>query len=201
MLNKAHPHFAQSSFSVKCQTSVSSSGLFGFGLCAIFFNLFQAGLFPVDITILAMGVFYGGISQITVGLMEWHKGNFFGAAAFVSFGLFWLSLVGFFILPEAGFGVAPHSSVLSAYFFLWGGFTLILLTSATHISHAVRMVFVLLVVYFIVFSLGEATGSLAVRLTALYCGLAGGCAALYAGTALIVNQVFGRAVFPWGQPR
>jgi succinate-acetate transporter protein len=201
MLNKAHSHFAQSAFTVRCQTSVSSSGLFGFGLCAIFFNLFQVGLFPVDITILAMGIFYGGISQITVGLMEWHKDNFFGAATFVAFGLFWLSLVGFFILPEAGFGVVPHPSVLSAYFFLWGGFTLILLTSTPKISHAVRMVFVLLIVYFVVFSLGEATESIAVRQTAAYFGLAGGCAALYAGTALVVNQVFGRPVFPWGQPR
>ncbi|WP_432821587.1 acetate uptake transporter [Trichloromonas sp.] len=200
-MNKAHLQFGQSSFSASCQSSVSSSGLFGFGLCAIFFNLFQAGLFPVDVTILAMGVFYGGVSQITVGLMEWHKNNFFGAAAFVSFGLFWLSLVGFFVLPEAGFGVVPDSMVLSAYFLLWGGFTLILFSSARQISRSVKLVLISLVAYFAIFSLGEATGSIMIGRFAAYCGLAGGCAALYSGTALIVNQVFGRTVLPGGQPR
>ncbi len=201
MLNKVRSLSEKSRVSTRGQTSVSSSGLFGFGLCALFFNLYQAGLFPVDITILAMAVFYGGISQITVGLMEWHKNNYFCAAAFVTFGLFWLSLVGFIILPAVGFGSTPHPSVLAAYFFLWGGFSIILLASATQISPAVRMVFVLLATYFFIFSIGAATESITVRLVAAYFGLAGGCTALYAGTTLIVNQVFDRPVLPWGQPR
>jgi len=190
MLNRACSHFERASFPSTCQVSLSFPGLFGFGLSAIFLNLFQTGLFSIDITILAMGVFYGGIAQITSGLFEWHKNNIFGATAFVSFGLFWLSLVGFIMLPEVGWGVVPQATVLSAYFFLWGGFTLILLANATQISPSVKIVFISLVVYFIAFSLGEATESMSVRMAAGYCGFASGFAALYAGMALIIKQVF-----------
>lgn len=193
MLNGTCPQFERAAYSSNSQVSVASSGLFGFGLSAIFLNLLQTGLFSIDISLLAMGVFYGGVSQITVGLVEWHKNNTFGAITFVSFGLFWLSLVGFIILPEAGWGVVPQATVLSAYFFLWGAFTLILVANAIQLSFSVRMVFLMLVVYFIAFALGQGTGSPMIQTIANYCGFAAGGAALYAAVGQISRQVFGRS--------
>jgi len=43
--------------------------------------------------ILAMGLAYGGLAQVIVGIMEFKKGNTFGTVAFSSYGLFWWSLV------------------------------------------------------------------------------------------------------------
>lgn len=39
--------------------------------------------------ILGMGLYYGGIAQITPGILEFNKGNTFAAIAFISYGLFW----------------------------------------------------------------------------------------------------------------
>ncbi len=40
-----------------------------------------------------MGLAYGGLAQIIVGIMEFKKGNTFGTVAFSSYGFFWWSLV------------------------------------------------------------------------------------------------------------
>ena len=38
-------------------------GLMGFGMTTILLNLHNTGIFPMDVIILAMGIFYGGIAH------------------------------------------------------------------------------------------------------------------------------------------
>jgi succinate-acetate transporter protein len=102
-------------------------GLLGFGLTTVLLNLHNAGFFPLDTMILAMGLAYGGLAQVIVGVMEFKKGNTFGTVAFTSYGLFWWSLVGIFVLPRLSFfnvaGLAaiesPTHEAFAAYFFMW----------------------------------------------------------------------------------
>ena len=100
-------------------------GLLGFGLTTVLLNLHNAGLFPLDTMILAMGLAYGGLAQVIVGAMEFKKGNTFGTVAFSSYGLFWWSLVALLILPNFQFAgiAAPTETAMAAYFFMWGLFT------------------------------------------------------------------------------
>src|SRR6476469_5791788 len=74
-------------------------GLLGFGMTTVLLNLHNAGFYELNSMILAMGVCYGGVAQIIAGIMEWRKGNTFATTAFLSYGLFWLSLVVLIILP------------------------------------------------------------------------------------------------------
>lgn len=48
-------------------------GLMGFGMTTILLNLHNAGFFALDVIILAMGIFYGGIAQIFAGLLEYKR--------------------------------------------------------------------------------------------------------------------------------
>ena len=75
-------------------------GLMAFGLTTVLLNVHNAGLIPLSAIILAMGIFYGGFAQIIAGVMEWKKNSTFGMTAFLSYGLFWLTLVGIFDAPE-----------------------------------------------------------------------------------------------------
>jgi len=94
-------------------------GLLGFGMTTVLLNLHNAGFFPLTSSILAMGIFFGGIAQMIAGMQEWKIGNTFGATAFTSYGAFWLSLVGLIALPKMGF--APdNGSSMAAYLGLWG---------------------------------------------------------------------------------
>jgi len=62
-------------------------GLLGFGLTTVLLNIHNAGFYGLNTMILGMGICYGGIAQIIAGIMEWKKGNTFGATAFTSYGL------------------------------------------------------------------------------------------------------------------
>src|SRR5438067_11627339 len=73
-------------------------GLLGFGMTTVLLNLHNAGFYDLNSMILAMGICYGGLAQIIAGIMEWRKGNTFAMTAFVSYGLFWLSLVALIVL-------------------------------------------------------------------------------------------------------
>lgn len=44
-------------------------GLAAFGMTTILLNIHNAGFFPVSAMIMAMGIFYGGISQVIAGIM------------------------------------------------------------------------------------------------------------------------------------
>ena len=94
-------------------------GLLGFGLTTVLLNLHNAGLFDLDAMILAMGLAYGGLAQVIVGIMEFKKGNTFGTVAFSSYGLFWWSLVALILLPKSTLFigiVAPSNASMAAYF-------------------------------------------------------------------------------------
>ncbi|MGD9172444.1 MAG: acetate uptake transporter, partial [Candidatus Thiodiazotropha sp.] len=43
-------------------------GLCAFGLTTVLLNLANAGFYPLDAMILAMGIFYGGIAQVIAGM-------------------------------------------------------------------------------------------------------------------------------------
>jgi len=75
-------------------------GLLGFGMTTVLLNLHNAGFYPLNSMILAMGLAYGGLAQVIAGIMEYKKGNTFGTVAFSSYGLFWWSLVLLLVLPR-----------------------------------------------------------------------------------------------------
>src|ERR1700740_3826267 len=88
-------------------------GLLGFGMTTILLNLHNAGFYELNSMILAMGICYGGFAQIIAGGMEWRKNNTFAATAFISYGLFWLSLVAMIILTKIGWGAPADAKAMA----------------------------------------------------------------------------------------
>lgn len=173
-------------------------GLLGFGMTTVLLNLHNAGVFPLDAMILGMGIFYGGLGQIIVGIMEWKKNNTFGATAFTSYGLFWLTLVALIILPKTGFGAAPTEMAMTAYLTMWGLFTGILFLGTLRLSRALQVVFGSLTILFFLLAIGDATGNHLIKVIAGYEGIFCGFSAIYTGLAQVLNEVYGRTVAPLG---
>lgn len=48
-------------------------GLLGFGMTTVLLNIHNAGYFPMNTMILAMGIFFGGMAQVIAGIMEFKK--------------------------------------------------------------------------------------------------------------------------------
>jgi succinate-acetate transporter protein len=90
-------------------------GLLGFGMTTVMLNLHNADLMPLGSVVLSLGIFYGGLGQLLVGMLEWKKGNTFGTAAFTSYGLFWLTLVGIWTLPTLCLGEPTDKATMGCF--------------------------------------------------------------------------------------
>ncbi len=173
-------------------------GLLGFGMTTVLLNIHNAGFFPLSTMILAMGIFYGGLAQILAGIMEWKKNNTFGTTAFISYGFFWLSLVGLIVMPKLGMGEAATGPAMAAYLFMWGLFTFAMFIGTLRISRALQFVFGSLTILFFLLAIGDYTGAEGIKVVAGYEGIVCGFSAIYTAIAQILNEVYGKTVLPLG---
>jgi len=177
-------------------------GLMGFGMTTVLLNLHNAGFYPLDTMILAMGLTYGGIAQIIAGVMEFRKGNTFGTTAFCSFGLFWLSLVALHakVLSDSFIGIELFSKAsMAAYFFMWGLFTAVMFVGTLKANRALQFVFLSLAVLFFLLTARDLTGSGLIGTIAGYEGLVCGLSAVYLALAEVLNEALGRTILPIGK--
>lgn len=166
-------------------------GLLGFGLTTVLLNLHNAGVYPLDSMILAMGVFYGGIGQVIVGIMEWRKNNTFGATAFTSYGLFWLSLVALIVLPQTGYAAKPSATSMTAFLVMWGLFSTGLFIGTFKINRKLQVVFGSLVALFFLLALGDYTGNPQIKTFAGFEGIFCGFTAIYTGLSQVLSELYG----------
>jgi succinate-acetate transporter protein len=173
-------------------------GLLGFGMTTVLLNLHNAGFFGLGSMILAMGIFYGGCAQIIAGIMEWKKGNTFGTTAFTSYGLFWLTLVWLVTAPKLGWAEANSNEAMAAYLFMWGLFTFVMFIGTLKLNRALQVVFLSLAILFWLLAYRDFYGNATVGKIAGYEGIFCGFSAIYTGLAQVLNECYGRAVWPLG---
>jgi len=178
-------------------------GLMGFGMTTVLLNLHNAGLFPLSAVVLAMGICYGGIAQIIAGIMEFRRGNTFGATAFTSYGLFWLSLVATWLIPGLNVpaGGKTPDAFMGFYLLLWGVFTFFMWLGTFGKNRALQLVFLSLTVLFALLALRDWTGAAWIGAIAGYEGLVCGLSAVYLAVAEVLNEARGRSVLPIGESR
>jgi uncharacterized protein len=177
-------------------------GLLGFGMTTVLLNLHNAGFYELNSMILAMGICYGGAAQIIAGIMEWRKGNTFATTAFLSYGLFWLSLVTLIVLAKLGWSAASNDTAMAAYLAMWGLFTAVMFVGTLRLNRALQVVFGTLTILFFMLAIGDYTNASAgFKHATGYEGIFCGFSAIYAGLAQVINEVFGKVVLPLGPIR
>ncbi|MFA5237056.1 MAG: acetate uptake transporter [Methanoregula sp.] len=173
-------------------------GLIAFGMTTVLLNLHNAGFFGLGSMILAMGIFYGGLAQVIAGIEEWKKNNTFGATAFTSYGLFWMTLVAILVLPKMGLAEASDKTAMAAYLAMWGLFTLVMFIGTLKANRALQLVFGTLTILFFLLALGDATGNGTITVIAGFEGILCGFVAIYAGLAQVLNEMYKKTVAPLG---
>ena len=174
-------------------------GLLAFGMTTVLLNLHNAGYYDLNSMILAMGMFYGGIAQVIAGIMEWKKGNTFATTAFISYGMFWLTLVALIFLPKMGLATATDDTAKAAYLAVWGLFTAVMFIGTLHLNRALQFVFLSLTLLFFLLAYGDISGAGPTykHLTG-YEGIVCGLSAIYTGLAQVLNELAGKTVLPLG---
>jgi uncharacterized protein len=143
-------------------------GLVAFGMTTVLLNIHNAGFFALGPMILSMGIFYGGLAQIIAGILEFKNGNTFGTTAFLSYGLFWMTLVFLLVFPQVGIGAAEPASTMGYYLFMWGMFTLFMFFGTLRSNRVLQFVFASLALLFFLLAIGDFSGSAAVKTAAGY---------------------------------
>jgi len=178
-------------------------GLLAFGMTTVLLNLHNAGYYGLNSMILAMGIFYGGAAQVIAGIMEWKKGNTFATTAFISYGMFWLTLVALIVLPKMGLAVAAtDETAKAAYLALWGLFTAVMFVGTLYLNRALQFVFLSLTILFFLLAYGDLSGAgdpykHFTGFEGILCGLS----AIYAGLAQVLNELAGKTLLPLGMVR
>lgn len=175
-------------------------GLACFGMTTVLLNIANAGFISMNSMILSMGIFVGGLAQVMAGFQEWKKNNTFGATAFTAYGFFWLALAGMILLPKTsmGAGFAPDPHAMGFFMLLWGLFTLYMFAATLKLNRMLQTVFLSLTVLFFLLAAAEFSGNASVKTLAGFEGIICGLSACYGSAALILNEVYGRAVLPLG---
>ena len=171
-------------------------GLLGFGMTTVLLNLHNAGLFELNVMILAMGIAMGGLAQFIAGLMEFKGGNTFGATAFTAYGLFWWSLVIILVNPDFLGAAGANALSMGFYMLLWCIFTLFMFIGTLKANRASQVVFLTLTILFLLLAIENFTGSHAVGVIAGIEGIVCGLSAIYAAVAGVVNNEFKKTVLP-----
>ena len=174
-------------------------GLMGFGMTTVLLNLHNAGFYELNAMILAMGLCYGGAAQIIAGIMEWKKNNTFAATAFISYGFFWISLVGLILLTKTGLATASDDPAMTAYLAMWGLFTAVMFIGTFRLSRALQFVFGTLTVLFFLLAYEHFAGaSEGFKHLTGFEGIVCGLSAIYTGLAQVLNELYGGVVLPLG---
>ena len=174
-------------------------GLFAFAFTTLLLSMINVGVLTgagVPIVI-ALALFWGGLSQMIAGAFEMRKGNTFGFTAFTSYGAFWL----FFALVQIVgalhiFTVDVPTLAWSLLF--WGVFTLLMWIPAMMANKVLNVVFLLLWITFFLLAGGAflavygaaAVGGIVTQIGGGF-GLLTAAAAMYGGLAGVMNSMGG----------
>ncbi|MFC1906429.1 acetate uptake transporter [Chloroflexota bacterium] len=121
-----------------------------------------------------------------------------GTTAFLSFGFFWLTLVGLLVMPLVGWGNAAGPTAMVAYLITWGVFTLVMFFATLKLSRALQFIFGSLAILFFLLAIGDATDNTIITRIAGFEGIIVGISAIYTGLAQVLNEVYGKTIAPIG---
>jgi uncharacterized protein len=171
-------------------------GLCAFGMTTILLSMHNAGVTTLSSPILAMAIFYGGIAQVIVGIMEWKKNNSFGMLTFGSFGFFWISFAAILMLPALGLAKGPQPVELAVFLAVWGIFALGLFICTLKMHRLLQVTLAAVVLLVVLLVAAQLTGSSLVLNAGGVVGIIAGALALYMGMGQVINEIYGSRVLP-----
>jgi len=164
-------------------------GLAAFALTTFVLSASNAGWFAGGATIvIGLAFFYGGLGQLLAGMWEFRAGNTFGAAAFSSYGGFWLAFAWMVQNKDV-----PNETALGFFLLAWGIFTFLWLLGTLRTNLALIGVFLFLTLTFLALAIGALGGGTTWSQIGGYLGLITALIAWY--TALAGMLAAGKSAF------
>lgn len=163
--------------------------------CVSLFALDHNRLLDVPATLLGSLLLLGGALMVLSGIHAQHRGDQSAAVRFVPLGLFWFSMIGFYVLPELKIGSAPSPLSLLIYLTFWGVFAALLFLGSFAGNAAEQLTFCALMIHLLAMALGEIRPNPFIADIAAIAGVVTGSAAFYLAITGIWCRRQGRALF------
>lgn len=173
-------------------------GVAGFALTTFTLGLYTTGNFKSkgEVLVLALAAFYGGLTQFIAGFFALSRGDIFPAAFMTTYGAFWLSYVvlNLYVVPSAG---AAGGQAATIFLVMWSVITSIFMLASAWTNWVVLITFAEFVATLIVLDIGSWTTNTSLNHVGGYMELVLGTLAWFIVAGEIVNDVAGRALFPF----
>ena len=101
-------------------------------------------------------------------------------------------------MPKLGWVAAASESAMIAFLVLWGIFTGLLFIGTLRISRSLQFIFATLTALFFLLALSENSENAALKSFTAYEGINCGASAIYTGAGALINEVYGKTIFPLG---
>jgi succinate-acetate transporter protein len=177
-------------------------GLLGFatGTIAIGYVLsgFTAATATAQIATASVLLVFAGFAQFMAGMWAFRKGNTFAATAFGCYGANNIVVAAFFLMTATGVfpQMAATNVVLAIELFCFGYISLMLAVAAARLNAVFVAVLAALVPGFALSGLGLVGEPAVIGHIGGYFLILSALLAFYAGSALVINAVYGRTVLP-----
>jgi succinate-acetate transporter protein len=179
-------------------------GISGFALTTFILGLVNANAISGGdvFVVLSVAGAYGGLAQLLAGMWAFAERNTFAAAAFSSYGAFWISFVLLiqFFAPEAlKSGATPLAlnHAVALYLFCWGFFTFFMWIATFRSNVMLNLVFLTLWVAYLLLGLGKiGAGHDTITHWGGYVTTACAVLAWYVGASHVITSTLGREILP-----
>ncbi len=174
-------------------------GLAGFAMTTFMLSVFNANLIKspgLELVVLPVALFYGGIAQLLAGMWEFRKNNTFGALAFTSYGAFWLSFAALVKYVAPALPAATAHEAVGLYLLAWTIFTAYMTIASVRTTGAILAIFVVLFFTFLFLTIGELNSNLTMSKVGGWLGIITAVLAWYTSFAGVTNATYKRVVLP-----
>lgn len=173
-------------------------GLAGFALTTFLLSAKNAGWTHGGDAWLGFALFYGGLAQFMAGMMEFRNKNTFGAAAFGTYGAWWMSMFAYVHFAAASSTNVNNDlgwillaiAIFNTYMMFW----------STKTNTAVFLVFLTLEITEIVLFIGFFANSTSIIKIGGVIGVITALVAWYTSAAVVVNSMSEKPVLSVGKP-
>jgi uncharacterized protein len=151
--------------------------------------------------VIPVALFFGGLIQIIVGVLEVCRGNVFGAVVFGTYGPFWVIYGMIGTLYATSIPAASLNSALSLFLAMFAVLTFFFLIASLRTDVVLVGVFALILAGLILLSIGAGENWTDVTRAGGWVTLAFAVLAWYHAAGDVIGYTFGRTVLPVGSLR
>lgn len=185
----------------------SALGLFGLAMVTLVASSQKLGLTTGLAHVLPWAIFLGALAQLVAGMLDYKKGNVFGATAFCAYGFFWLAMALSWLITMGALGATLQAnSDPQQMGFAFIGYlilTLFLTIGATQTNKVLFFIFVFIDFLFLGLSISSFTTGTVHTIAHYVAAVSEMIIALlsfYASGANVLNNHFQRDFLPIGKP-